>query len=119
MEDSILTTIKLMLGIPEDYESFNTQIILHINSVFGILNQLGVGTKEPFKITGAAETWSSFLEDKTNLELVKTYMFLKVKMAFDPESSGFTTTSIKELVDEYEWRLYMIADQDRLEQEEH
>lgn len=117
MEESILITIKIMLGIPADYEYFDQQLIAHINSAFGILHQIGVGTETPFMITGDEETWDQFFEDKTNLELVKTYLFLRVKMAFDPESSGFTTTSMKELVSEYEWRLYMIADQDRLDKE--
>ena len=114
--NSILTSIKLMLGIPADYEYFDQQIIVHINSVFGILHQLGVGTSDPYEITGASETWDEFLEDKKNLNLVKTFMFLKVKMVFDPESSGFTTTSIAELAKEYEWRLYMAEDQRRVDE---
>ena len=114
--DSILDSIKLMLGIPVDYPYFDQQLIMHINSVFGILHQLGVGTADPYEITGASETWDEFLEDKKNLNLVKTFMFLKVKMVFDPESSGFTTTSIAELAKEYEWRLYMAEDQRRVDE---
>lgn len=103
--DSILTSIKLLLGITEDYEAFDQQIIAHINSVFMILTQLGVGPPEGFMITSKIETWNEFISDDKKMQLVKSYMHLKVKMLFDPPSSSVVMDSTNRMINEFEWRL--------------
>lgn len=108
--DSILTSIKLLLGITEDYEAFDAQIIAHINSVFMILTQLGVGPPEGFMITSKGETWNEFVSDEQNLQLAKSYMHLKVKMLFDPPSSSVVMDSMNRMINEFEWRLNVAAD---------
>lgn len=103
--ESILTSIKLLLGITEDYEAFDQQIIAHINSVFMILTQLGVGPPDGFMITSKVDTWNEFISDKKKMQLVKSYMHLKVKMLFDPPSSSAVMDSTNRMINEFEWRL--------------
>ena len=105
--ESILNTIKKLLGIDESYTQFDTDIIIHINSVFGVLFQLGVG--QPFSITSAAETWNDYLDDMERLQMVKTYMYMKVRLAFDPPT-GSMLDALKEQMAEYEWRLNVMVD---------
>lgn len=102
--DSILTSVKKMLGIEEDATEFDQELIMFINSVLGICFQLGVGPKdEPFTISSKSEVWSDFIPDD-QIESVKTYVFIKVKLLFDPPSSSFVLSSYKELAQEFEWR---------------
>lgn len=108
--DSILTSIKKMLGIAEEYEHFDTDLIMHINSVFSILNQLGVGPSEGFSITGKTETWSEFLSDSKKLESVKSYVYMKVRLIFDPPTSSAVMESMKSLISELEWRINVTVD---------
>lgn len=103
--DSILTSIKKLLGLTEDYTHFDTDIVMHINSVFMILFQLGVGPDGGFSISDASAVWSDFLPEDTNLELVKSYMYLKVRLLFDPPSSSVVMDAVKRSIDEFEWRL--------------
>lgn len=100
--DKILTSIKKLLGIQEDYKHFDTDIIIHINSVFMILNQLGVGPEEGFSITEDT-TWDEYVDTK-NRQAVKTYIYLRVRLVFDPPSSSFVIDSIQRTISEYEWR---------------
>lgn len=115
--DSILLSIKKMIGIPNDYNVFDTDIIIHINTVFDSLNQMGVGPEEGFSISDSSTEWSEFLTFGKNSEMVKTYMYLKVRMLFDPPSNGTLSNVLSEQIKEYEWRLLIFADQLRLEQE--
>ena len=109
--DSILTSIKKLLGIAEEYEHFDQDIIMHINSVFMILNQLGVGPSKGFMITDSAASWDDYLpEGSTKLESVKTYMYMKVKLMFDPPTSSAVMESINRIVNELEWRLNVAVD---------
>lgn len=103
--ESILTSIKLLLGITEDYEAFDQQIIAHINSVFMILTQLGIGPPEGFMITSKIDTWNEFVSDEKKMQLVKSYTYLKVKMLFDPPSSSAAMDSANRMINEFEWRL--------------
>lgn len=105
MDESILTSIKKLLGIPEDHEHFDVDIIMHINSVFMILTQLGIGPDDGFKITDKSTTWNEYLPDGVNIESVKSYMYLKVRLLFDPPSSSSITESINRLISELEFRL--------------
>ena len=105
MDESILTSIKKLLGIPEDHEHFDSDIIMHINSVFMILTQLGIGPDDGFKIKDKSTTWSDYLPDEANIESVKSYMYLKVRLLFDPPSSSSIMESINRLISELEFRL--------------
>lgn len=108
--ESILTSIKKMLGITEEYTHFDADLIMHINSVFMILTQLGVGPSEGFSIKGAEETWNQFLSEGKQLELVKTYMYMKVKLIFDPPLSSAVIEVINRQISEFEWRLNVSVD---------
>lgn len=108
--ESILTSIKKLLGIEEDYTHFDTDIIMHINSVLSILNQLGVGPSEGYSIKDASATWDKFITDSTRLELVKTYVYLKVRLMFDPPSSSSAIESMKHLISELEFRIIVAVE---------
>lgn len=103
--DSILNSIKKLIGIHEDDESFDVDIIMHINSVFTVLNQLGVGPSNGFKIVDKEDTWDDYLSDENKIELVKSYMYLKIKLIFDPPASSAVIESINNQINEFEWRL--------------
>ena len=102
MDESILTSIKKLLGIPEDYEHFDQDIIIHINSVFMILNQLGVGPTEEFTITDKTAVWSDFISDNKKFESVKTYVYMKVRLLFDPPLSSAVMDCINKVISEME-----------------
>ena len=108
--DSILISVKKMLGIEANYTHFDTDIILHTNTVFGILAQLGVGPSGGFSITGDSETWTDFLGDSTDLEMVKSYIFMKVRLLFDPPVNSAAIEAMKNLVSELEWRINVSVD---------
>lgn len=111
MDDSILTTIKKMLGIDADYTVFDTDIIVFINAAFMVLAQLGIGDREGFKISSADQTWASFISDFPDLyESVKTFIYLKVKVLFDPPANSYVMTSYNNTIDEYAWRLNIEAE---------
>lgn len=107
MTNSILTSVKKLLGITEDYEHFDTDIIIHINTVFSILNQMGIGPEEPFRITDKNDLWDDFLDDKENLEMIKTYMYMRVRMMFDPPS-GAAKEAMENVIKETETRMYFL-----------
>lgn len=108
--DSILTSIKKLLGITEEYEHFDADLIMHINSVFAVLTQLGVGPSEGFSIKDSSAIWEDFIPDLSNYESIKSYMHLKVKLLFDPPASSVVTESMNRLISEFEWRLNVTAD---------
>ena len=109
--ESILTSIKKLLGIAEEYEHFDKDIIMHINSVFMILNQLGVGPSKGFMITDSSASWDDFLpEDSGKLEAVKSYMYMKVQLMFDPPLSSAVMEAKNRLISELEWRLNVAVD---------
>ena len=103
--ESILDSIKKVLGIQPNYDVFDLDILMHINSVFNILHQLGIGPDAGFAIQDEHDTWNTFLKDDPLLNTVKTYVYLRVKMIFDPPSTSFTQQAIKEQIQELEWRL--------------
>lgn len=108
--DSILTSVKKMLGITEDYEHFDSDLIMHINSVFMILTQLGVGPSEGYSIENKNDTWDDFVSSDSNLEAIKSYMYLKVKLLFDPPLSSAVMDSMSKMISELEWRLNVSVD---------
>lgn len=103
--ESVLTSIKKLLGIASDYEHFDTDIIIHINSVLMTLNQLGIGPDIPATITSTNDTWVTTLGNISNVEAVKTYIYLKVRMLFDPPSSSSVIEAMNRQISELEWRL--------------
>ena len=111
MSESILDTIKIMLGLEKDYDAFDTEIVTYINSVLFTLSQLGVGPEEGFSITGPDEVWSDFIDDKSNLIAVQTYIKLKVQLLFDPPSNSFVVDAINKQIDELTWRLCLEAEE--------
>ena len=110
METSILNSIKKMLGVAEDYTEFDEDIITHINSVFLNLTQLGVGPEEGFMIEDDTAVWEDFINNSIQLQAVKTYVYLKVKLLFDPPLSSSVTESINRMIAELEWRLNAAVD---------
>lgn len=118
MDDSILTSIKKLLGITEEYKHFDIDIIMHINSAFSVLTQLGVGPQKGFRIEDDGTEWSEFLLDDNRLEMVKTYIYLKVKLAFDSSNlSSAVIDSINRQINELEWRINVTVDPDKTEEE--
>ena len=103
--DSILTSVKKMLGIDEEYKHFDSDIIMHINSVLMVLTQLGVGPSEGFAIEDDLSTWTDFVTNSSMIEAVKSYTSMKVKMMFDPPSSSAVIESYNRSINEYEWRI--------------
>lgn len=112
MSESILSTIKEMLGPVSAYDAFDSELVVFINSVLFSLCQLGVGPTTPFTITqSGGETWSDFLgEDAKKLEAVKTYIYIKTRIVFDPPTSSFVLNALKEEADMYEWRLNVMVE---------
>lgn len=110
--DSILTSIKKLLGITEEYEHFDTDLIIHINSVFSILAQLGIGPKDGFSIRDKTSKWSDFLNDKNDkrLEMIKSYVYMKVKLMFDPPTNSSLLESMTRFTNEFEWRANVVVD---------
>lgn len=105
MSDSILTSTKKVLGLDEAYTAFDPDILLHINSVFSTLCQLGIGPAGGFAIGDATANWVDFLGTDPRLNSVKTYTYLRVRLLFDPPTTSFVQDSMKRQIDELEWRL--------------
>ena len=110
MEESILTSIKAMLGIESCYTQFDTELIMFINAAINKLIQIGVGPDEGFQITGIDETWDQLLGEYMNVELAKEYIYLDVRMIFDPPSNAFVMSAFKEHQEENAWRLSVSYD---------
>ncbi len=109
MEDSILMTIRKMIGPSASYDVFDTDLIVNINAAFSRLSQLGVGPRPPFKIYDDTATWSDFMPAEETPDEVKQYIFLKTKMIFDPPASGTVANAYKEQIDLLEWTLKEVA----------
>lgn len=110
LSDNILATIKKLLGLSSDYTEFDTDIVLHINSVFSILQQLGVGPENGFKIVDGNETWASYINNDNQINDVITYVYLKVRSLFDPPTNSSILNAHQEMIKELEWRLNVAVD---------
>ena len=110
VSESILTSIKKMLGPEEEYEHFDADIIIHINSALMVLTQLGVGPAKGFFITNKEAVWTDFIPDINRIEGVKTYVYVKVKLVFDPPQSAAAIESTNKMISELEWRLNVAAE---------
>lgn len=115
--EKILTSIKKLLGIYEENTDFDTDILIHINSVITILNQLGVGPTEGFTVDENTE-WSDYISDNSKLNSVKSYIYLKVKMVFDPPMSSAIRDANVQMIDELEWRLNLYHESNESNEEE-
>lgn len=108
--DSILTSVKKIIGISEEDESFDTDLIMHINSVLMILNQLGVGPEDGFSITDKSAVWTDVIGDNKLIEATKTFVGLKVRLIFDPPTSSAVLDSINKTISELEWRINVMVE---------
>lgn len=108
--DSILTSIKKLLGIAEEDTSFDQDIIMHINTVFTILTQLGVGPANGFYIEDDGAIWDDFVSDDSRLNSIKTYIYMKVRMMFDPPTMSSVAEAMNKNISELEWRLNATVD---------
>lgn len=102
---SIMVAMKQALGLAEDYDPFDPELIMHINSAIADLHQLGVGPESGFEITGPNETWDQLLAGDPRMNHAKSYLYLSVKMKFDPPSIGYVLTSMEKLLEKTEWRI--------------
>lgn len=116
--ESILTSIKKLLGIAEEYTHFDADLIMHINSVFSILTQIGVGPAEGFSIKDESSVWSDFVPEKSKWELIKSYMYMKVKLLFDPPLNSAVIESANRIISEFEWRILVAAESEKTIEEE-
>ena len=116
--DSILTSIKKLLGIAEDYEHFDQDLIIHINSVLSVLTQLGVGPSEGFSIEDENATWNDFIPEDKRLSSIRSYVYMKVKLLFDPPLSSSVMESMNRMISEFEWRLNVTAEPIQSNEEE-
>lgn len=110
--DSILNTVKKMLGLQPDYDAFDVDVLVNINAAFMSLMQIGVGPEEGFVVTGPDETWNDFLEvsQLTELGALQNYVYLKVRTLFDPPTNSSVLESMNKLILEYEWRMNIQVD---------
>ena len=113
IQNSILLSIKVALGIEPDFTPFDNELVMFINSSLSLCNQLGIGPQpDPFKIDGPSQTWDDFTKDYHNLDLVKTFIYKRVKIAFDPPQPS-VLTAYQEMIKEDEWRLRVEGDRER------
>lgn len=111
MDDSILNSIKKLLGLDKNYEVFDEDVIMNINLVFSTLKQIGVKSEVPLSITSMTEKWSDLFGDDVELiNLIKMYTYMKVRIVFDPPSNSFVLTSLNEEIAENEWRIHIQAE---------
>lgn len=114
MTSSILNSTKKILGLDFSYTAFDLDIITHINAAFSVLNQLGIGPIDGFMIEGEEENWDLFEVPTNQLNLIKTYLFLKVRMLFDPPSTSYLIEAMNKQIAEAEWRLSVFREQEVL-----
>lgn len=118
VDDSILLSIKKLLGLSKDCTDFDTDIIIHINTVFINLSQLGIVLPKNYAISDEKNLWTEIISEDDCLDLIKTYMYLKVKMIFDPPLSSAVLEANKSMIDEYEWRITVQVDENNLNKKE-
>jgi hypothetical protein len=109
-DESILTETKKVLGIADNVTAFDTDVRMHINSAFGTLNQLGIGPEGGFEVINADQTWADILVSDLKLNPVKSYVYLRVRMLFDPPSNSWLTVAMKEQIEQLEWRLNSVRE---------
>ncbi|NLB49911.1 MAG: hypothetical protein GX807_03845 [Erysipelotrichia bacterium] len=113
MNNSILNSMKQMLGIDLTNTAFDSELIVNINSIFFTLTQLGLNNGTSFSITDASATWPTFLSSRDDLDSVKSYMYLRLRLLFDIPSTSFIIEAMKRQIEEFEWRLNVQAEQEQ------
>lgn len=113
MNESILNSIKKLLGIHNDDKAFDTDIIIHINTVLNTLTQLGIGPEEGFTIADDKAIWTDFINNSKKYDMIKTYIYLRVRLLFDPPLNSSVLESIKQTITEYEWRINIQYENDK------
>ena len=104
-DGSILNDVKHVLGVHESYTEFDPDIIMHTNSAFFELNLIGIGPVEPFRITGANETWVDFLGARRDLDVAKSYVYVVVRLVFDRPETSYGIKALEEMRDRWAWML--------------
>lgn len=107
---SILTSIKKLLGIAEEYTQFDPDIVMYINTALSMATQIGVGPSTGFSISDASATWDDFIPTNPNLEMVKTFIHLKVKLMFDPPLNASVIECVNRILSELEWRMLVAVE---------
>lgn len=110
MDDRILGNVKKLLGIDDAFTDFDVDICIAINTALSTLTQIGIGPKNGFKITSDETTWSEFIGERKDIESVKTFVYLKTKLIFDPPANSFLVNAIEKQLDELTWRLNVSED---------
>lgn len=110
VDESILKSTKASLGLAPEQTSFDSEILMHLNSAISTLTQVGVGPPDGIYVSGESETWEKLIGTDPRLNAVKSYLHLRVKMLFDPPEIGFVLTAMKEMIKEAEWRLNITVD---------
>lgn len=108
--DSILTSIKKLMGLTEEYDAFDQDILILINSVLFELEQIGVKAKDGFTLSDKTAVWSDYSDDNRLLNALKPYIYMKTKLAFDPPTSSGALDSMNRIIDRFEWRINLYAD---------
>jgi hypothetical protein len=108
---SILTSTKKVLGLEDAYTVFDEDVMMHINSAFSTLNQLGIGPEDGYQITSKTPTWDAFFGTNLRYNGIKTYVFLRVKLLFDPPTTGYLVDATERQIKELEWRLLTVREQ--------
>lgn len=112
--ESILESMKRMIGISDDDDSFDTDLIIDINSIFTILNQLGAGPPNGFEIIDSREVWTDFMPDISKINLIKSYVYLKLKLMFDPPASSSVMDAMNRQISEFEWRISISCEEGQI-----
>jgi hypothetical protein len=110
MGTSILTSTKKLLGIDESYTHFDADVIISINSCLATLNQIGIGPSEGFSIEDSSAEWEDFVGEDTRMNLVRSYVYMKTRVVFDPPATSFVLTALQDQIKEAEWRLNMFSE---------
>lgn len=111
MGDSILNSTKKNLGLEADYTAFDPDIIMYINGVFSTLNQLGVGPEDGFSIEDSTPTWDAFIGTNKKYNFVKTYVYLRVRILFDPPATSYVISAMNDQIKELEWRISVLREE--------
>lgn len=115
--DIVLESIKKLIGFTEEYDAFNTDLTIYINSALDTIVQLGGKVKGRLTI-GGSETWSDIFDESTDLEMMKVYIYLRCRLVFDPPINASVLESIKEQIKEYEYRINLEIEYNNATEEE-
>jgi hypothetical protein len=113
--ESILDSVKKALGIDSEDTAFDIDVVMHVNSTFGVLKQLGVGPAEGFSISDNTTLWSDYSTELAMIGMVRSYLYVKVRLLFDPPATSFGLDAIQQQIRELEWRLNIQAETDLIE----